>query len=152
MLTDDLMIVVGGQCEWRWKAERKRQAIERHEATIPDIKEVRKLERKAVSIAHGDVVEVAKVLYRRHRRDMGDRLDRIAHDMDAELKAHGGRYQSHPLKQPRGRRKRIVDEVIAWTREKYGVVISPRRVTDCWVLFRWIEADLERDDDRSGQV
>lgn len=170
------MIIIGGECEKRWKAAAKREAIEQHEAKIDDFPALQKLHRRAKSIAQGtgsqrigrikavsnqrfeafELVWSSLGLYparslgiyptRREARNAIKlaALDVITSDIDVEMEEHGGRYQSLPLKQPKGHRKRIIDELVAWAR-KNGWAVSPRRVKECWDYFRRIEREVSSD-------
>jgi hypothetical protein len=127
------MIIVGGECERRWKAAAKRRAMERQEAKIDDIGAVRALHSKAIKIARGSA----------RLSEAKKRLDRITYDIDAEINDH--RYHLLLLRQPKGRRFQIIKEVVAWAREEHKWVISARRVKDCWVYLRKINRQVRSD-------
>ena len=131
---------VGGECERRWKAALKRRAMERNEAKIDDRDGLRSLHRDAVSVARGSArrdrglvelkkavesgevaasaaAEIAAIPDVQRREILAStlvRLGPITHDIDAEMEALGGRYQSLSLKQVKGARRRIINEVAAW--------------------------------------
>ena len=69
---------------------------------------------------------------------MREHLEQITSDIDEEMKP-GGRYQSSRLKQPKGERRRIIVEVMAWALQKHGWAISARRVKEGWVYYRRME-------------
>ena len=156
--TEDQMIIIGGKCQELWKAAAKRRAKERQEAKIDDLDTIRSLNSKALSVARGyakrdrglaelkravecgevsasvaaEISATPDVREREIRASLIVRLAPISHDIDVEMEEHGGRYQSLPLKRPKNQRERIIDEVVAWARERYGSAISARRVEESW--------------------
>src|SRR5262249_31975220 len=169
VLTEDQMIIIGGKCEQLWKAAAKRRAIERHEAKIDDLPALQTLHLSAKNIAHGtrsrrtgrikavsnerfeafDADGCSLHLYPTrldaHKAINRAAVDPTSHDTDVEMEEHGGRYQSLPLNRPKNHREHIIDEVVAWALKKYGWVVLPRRVKDCWAYFRRIEREVLRD-------
>ena len=161
------MFIVGAKCQELWKAAAKRRAIKRHEAKVDDLDTIRSLHSKALSVAPGyakrdrglaelkravecgevsasveaEISATPDVREREIRASLIVRLASITHDIDVEMEEHGGRYQSLPLKRPKNQREHIIDEVVAWALKKYGWVVLPRRVKDCWAYFRRIERE-----------
>src|SRR5262249_22593719 len=169
VLTEDQMIIIGGKCEQLWKAAAKRRAIERHEAKIDDLPALQTLHLSAKNIAHGThsrrIGRIKAVSNERFEAFDADgcslglyptrldarkaikraAVDPITHDIDVEMEEHGGRYQSLPLKRPKGQSKRIIEEVRAGALKERGWVVSSRRVRGSWVYFRQIESEASSD-------
>ena len=61
------------------------------------------------------------------------------------MEALGGRYQSLSLKQAKGARRRIINEVAAWALNERGWPVSARRVKASWDHFRRIEREALSD-------
>ena len=128
--------------------------MEQNKAKIDDRDGLRSLRRDAVSVARGPArrdhslvelkkavksgevaaeaaAEIAAIPDVQRREILASKLVRlgpITHDIDAEMEALGGRYQSLSLKQVKGARRRIINEVVAWALNERGWPVSARRV------------------------
>jgi hypothetical protein len=112
-------IDIGSTCEklWRRLSERKAEAKHRNQQYVKNI-------RKERALIHKIPIE-----------DISQGIDDI---LDG---AGRGRFVSKPLKRPKGKRewvKRVVAR-LAWRAKR--IVISPRRVEDCWKEYRSFERE-----------
>jgi hypothetical protein len=61
----------------------------------------------------------------------------VSEDINGILGGAGRTRLSHiPLKRPKGKRELVKRVVIRWYRCTHGIVVSPRRVQDCWEEYR----------------
>jgi hypothetical protein len=116
VLAYEEMILVGATCVGRWRQlmERKALAEYRNQTHVRDIRQEQALAR------HG----------RASLRDVSEGIDDI---LDYAGRA---RLSTIPLKHPKGKRELVKRVVIRWYRRTHGIVLSPRRVQDCWEEYR----------------
>jgi hypothetical protein len=145
------MYLLGMACEdlWLRLKERKAWAEYRNQPHVKDIHQ----ERVALSDAlPRDVPLSAELhvstegliiswperrLFRRSGRTIGEKIEEVSVGINDILDHAGrGRLASIPLKRPKGERDRVRRIVIRWARCAHHIVVSSRRVADCWEQYR----------------
>jgi hypothetical protein len=146
------MILLGGACEDLWLRLIKRKALTeyRDQPHVRDIRQERAPIRDAprASEGKGILAYARRVAARRQERaripqavidDISEGIDDI---LDHARRAAGQatpkfkRSVNIPLKRPKGERDRIRRVVVRWARCAHRIVVSPRRVADCWEQYR----------------
>jgi hypothetical protein len=126
------MILLGAACEdlWRRLIERKAWAQYRNQRHVKDIRQ----ERAQFSTTRG----APRTISRQERALIPKALiSDVSEGIDEILDHAGrGRFASIPLKRPKGKRDRVKRVVVRWARCAHRIVVSPRRVEDCWDEYR----------------
>ncbi len=133
VLAFDQMILVGAACEKLWHQLMTRKALAEY-FNQPHVRDIRQEQART---------ELIPLRVRRHSRasirDVSERIDEILDDarpVVSQPTTSFKRVWSIPLKRPKGKRELVKRVVIRWYRCTQGIVISPRRVQDCWEEYR----------------
>jgi len=159
VLTYMEMILLGGACEdlWRRLMERKAWAEYRNQPHVKDIHQ----ERIALSgallrdVPHSGELHVSadgliswseRPLFRRSSSTIKATIRQVSvgiNDILYHARRAAGqptpkfkRLVTIPLERPKGERDRVRRVVVRWARCAHRIVVSPRRVADCWEQYR----------------
>src|SRR5262245_60810403 len=112
-------LLIGNERAQRWRELADRQAIERHK---------KQPETRAIEIEQSRAHFIPKHL--RHQRQ---RLADISESID-EI-TEGRRYRSIPKTRPYGSRTELLQPIVAWCFETYGLRISTSQARESWKKF-----------------
>ena len=116
--------LIGNECARRWAQVAQDQAIERHRK-LPKTKEI-EFEQSRAHLIHKNLRKTS----RKNLKDISDSIDEIT---------EGRRVASIPIKRPYGNKTELLQAVVAWCSETYGLQISTSQARESWKKFRRFE-------------
>jgi hypothetical protein len=114
-------LLIGNECAQRWGELAKQRAIERHRK-LPKTKEI-EFEQSRAHLIHKNLRKTS----RKNLKDISDSIDEIT---------DGRRHTSIPITRPYGSRTALLQAVVAWCFETYGLQISTSQARESWKKFR----------------
>jgi hypothetical protein len=134
VLTSMQMVLLGLTCEALWCRLRERKARAQYR-NQPHVKDIRQEQ------ARTNLIPVRLRGHYSSRDTRRDVSENINDTLDNHRRAAGhapskSRFVSIPHRRPYGKREWVKRVVIRWYHRTHGIVVSPRRIQDCWEKYR----------------